>query len=87
MDIFLIIIGIVLLILGIIGSFVPVLPGPPLSYISLILLQLTSRHPFFSSFLVIWAIITAVIVVLDYVIPGSVPWSADRGVAGGKAAG
>ncbi|NQV01609.1 MAG: DUF456 domain-containing protein [Bacteroidia bacterium] len=69
MDTILIIIGVIFLILGIIGSFVPVLPGPPLSYLSLLLLQFTSYHPFSARFLVIWAIVTAAIVVLDYVVP------------------
>jgi len=69
MDTFLIIIGVVLLILGIAGSFIPVLPGPPLSFLSLLLLQFTSHHPFSERFLVIWAVVTAGIVVLDYVVP------------------
>ncbi|TSA26144.1 MAG: DUF456 domain-containing protein [Bacteroidetes bacterium] len=54
MDTLLIIIGIILLILGIAGSFVPVLPGPPLSYLSLLMLQFTSYHPFSARFLVIF---------------------------------
>ena len=69
MDIILIIIGVIFLILGIIGSFIPVLPGPPLSYFSLVLLQFTSFQPFTVRFLVIWAIVTAAIVLLDYVVP------------------
>ena len=69
MDIILIIIGVIFLILGIIGSFIPVLPGPPLSYFSLVLLQFTSFQPFTVRFLVIWAIVTAAIVILDYVVP------------------
>ncbi|MFH1297750.1 MAG: DUF456 domain-containing protein [Bacteroidota bacterium] len=69
MDPLLITIGIVLLILGIAGSFIPVLPGPPLSYLSLLLLQFSSYHPFTVRFLVIWAIVTAAIVILDYVVP------------------
>lgn len=69
MDTLLIIIGILLLVLGIAGSFIPVLPGPPLSYFSLLLLQFTSFHPFTARFLVIWAVVTVGIVVLDYLVP------------------
>jgi len=69
MDVVLIVAGVILLILGIAGSFVPVLPGPPLSYISLLLLQFTSYHPFTARFLVIWALVTAAVFVLDYVVP------------------
>ena len=69
MDVLLIVIGVILLVLGIVGSFVPMLPGPPLSYLSLLLLQFTSYHPFTARFLVIWAVVAAAIVVLDYVVP------------------
>ncbi len=69
MDVLLIVIGVILLLLGIVGSFVPMLPGPPLSYLSLLLLQFTSYHPFTTRFLVIWAVVTIAIVVLDYVVP------------------
>ncbi|MEI7595786.1 MAG: DUF456 domain-containing protein [Bacteroidota bacterium] len=69
MDILLIIIGIVLLIGGIIGCVAPVIPGPPISYIALILLQLTSYKPFTTSFLVIWLIIVLFITIADYFIP------------------
>ena len=69
MDVILIVVGCILLVLGIVGSFVPVLPGPPLAYLSLISLQLSSYQPFSARFLVIWALVTAAIVVLDYVVP------------------
>lgn len=69
MDIFLIITGIILLIGGIVGCIVPFLPGPPLAYGSLILLQLTDYKPFTSNFLVIWALITLAVVITDYYIP------------------
>ncbi len=68
-DILWIILGAILLILGIIGSFAPVLPGPPLSYAALLMLMLTDKAPFTTRFLVIWAIVAMVIIVLDYVIP------------------
>ena len=69
MDIFLSIIWIILCVLAIIGSIVPVLPGPLLVYIAFILLQLTSAHPFSWVFFIVWAIIVACIAVLEYTIP------------------
>lgn len=69
MDTFLIIAGILLLIGSVVGSILPFLPGPPLAYISLILLQLTSRHPFTVTFLVAWAVVTAAVLLLEYIIP------------------
>lgn len=69
MDIFLIITGIILLLTGIAGCIVPFLPGPPLAYGSLILLQFSSYQPFTEKFLVIWAIVTTAVVLADYYIP------------------
>lgn len=69
MDYFLIIVGIIFAITGILGCFLPFLPGPPLNYVALLLLHFTSNHQFTTKFLVIWAIIAAVVVLLDYLIP------------------
>jgi uncharacterized protein len=69
MDYLLIGLGIIFIIGGILGSVLPVLPGPPLSYVGLLLLHFTERYQFSSRFLIIWAIITAVVYALDYIIP------------------
>ena len=69
LDIVLILGGVILLIVGFIGCFIPVLPGPPLTYIGLLLLQLSSNPPFSTEFMLFWLFITIVVTVLDYVIP------------------
>ena len=69
MDYVLIVFGILFIIGGILGGVLPVLPGPPLSYIGLLLLHFTERYSFSSRFLIIWAIITVVVYALDYIIP------------------
>lgn len=69
METILIIAGALLIIAGFLGSFLPVLPGLPLSYLGLIALQLTSRAPFSFTFFLIWAFIVAVAMVLDNIIP------------------
>lgn len=69
MDYFLIGIGILFLIMGLAGGVVPVLPGPPLSYVGLLFLHFTEKHQFSTRFLLIWAVITIAIYVLDYIIP------------------
>lgn len=69
MDYFLIGLGVLFLTLGIIGCIVPGLPGPPLSYIAILLLQFTSGVDFTWEFLLLWALITIAVSVLDYVIP------------------
>ena len=54
---------------GIAGSILPVLPGTPLCYLALLLQQFRSSPPFSVRFLVIWGIIVAVVILLDYLVP------------------
>ena len=61
--------GIILILGGILGCFIPAIPGPPLAYVSLLLLQLREEGPFTTKFLIIWASIVLVVTILDYVIP------------------
>ena len=69
MDVFLIILGAICLLVGLIGCVAPVLPGVPLSYLGLLLLHWTDRVQFSWQFLTVWAVIVIVIQVLDYIIP------------------
>lgn len=69
MDYLLIGLGILFMISGILGCVLPIIPGPPLSYIGLILLHFTSKFQYSTKFLVTWAIITAVVYALDFLIP------------------
>jgi uncharacterized protein YqgC (DUF456 family) len=68
-DYILLILGIILMILGIIGCLVPVLPGPPFSYLGLILLHLSRFGQFSTPVLIILGVIAAVVTVLDYIVP------------------
>lgn len=69
MDTFWLILGVVIMLTGILGCFLPLLPGPPLSYVALLIQQFRSDAPFTSKFLWLWAGITIVVTALDYVIP------------------
>jgi len=69
MDYFLIIIGVIFTLTGILGCVLPMLPGPPINYAALLALHFTSAHQFSAKFLVIWAVVSAVVVLLDYLIP------------------
>ncbi len=68
-DYVLLILGIILMLIGIIGCLVPVLPGPPLSYLGLIMLHLTRFGQFSSTLLITLAVITIVVTILDYIVP------------------
>lgn len=69
MDFILIGLGILCVVTGILGCILPALPGPPFNYVALLLLHFTARYHFSIRFLLIWALITVIVVVLDYVIP------------------
>lgn len=69
MDYVWIISGGVLLLAGMIGCFLPVLPGPPLAYFGLLIQQLKSSSPFSTKFLIVFLLITIGITLLDYIIP------------------
>jgi uncharacterized protein YqgC (DUF456 family) len=69
MDIFLVVLGAILMIVGILGCFLPILPGPPISFVALLLLQWTERAPFSSDTLWTWGLVTVAVTVLDYVVP------------------
>jgi len=69
MDIVLLIIGFFCCILGIFGSFLPVLPGPPVGWLGLLLLILTSAVPNDWWLIVITGVVAFVVVALDYWIP------------------
>lgn len=69
MDLLWTVLGCAFLIAGIIGSVVPLLPGPPLSYVGLLVLQLREASPFTWKFMIIWLIVVMIISILDYVVP------------------
>lgn len=54
---------------GIIGSFIPVIPGPPLSWLGLLLLYNTEQVPFDPWFIVVTGIIALLATLLDYYLP------------------
>ena len=68
-DILLLILGICLLVGGLIGCIIPAIPGPPLSYIALLMLQATRFANFSLKFLLITAGITIIVTILDYILP------------------
>lgn len=69
MDIFLVILGSICLLVGLIGCIVPMLPGPPIAYVALVLLQLTDKVTFTPMQLFLWLLLVVVIQILDYFVP------------------
>ena len=69
MDVILIVLGLICMIVGVFGSFMPVLPGPSVSWLGLLILYFTSAIPYNYWILGITLVITIIISVLDYLIP------------------
>src|SRR5690606_7007537 len=69
MDWVLLILACVILLAGIAGCLLPVLPGPPLSFVAILLLHVTRFGNFSSKTLVLLAVLAAVVQVLDYIVP------------------
>lgn len=69
MDIILFISGFVLIILGILGCFLPIIPGTPFSFLALILLQFSSKKPFTMNELIVFGVAALIVTILDYIIP------------------
>ena len=69
MDIILVILGILCLIGGLLGCILPMLPGPPVSFAALILLELTSYGSFSGTQFIIWLLLVIAVQLLDYVVP------------------
>lgn len=66
----LIILGLLIALIGLVGCIAPVIPGPLLSFLALLILSFAKNwEPFSPIFLIITAILTIVLTILDYVVP------------------
>lgn len=82
MDIVLTIVAVILVIVGLVGSVVPGLAGPPFSWLGLLIIDFSSFADFSTLFVLASAAVAIAITVLDYVVPS---WSTRR-FGGSKAA-
>lgn len=70
MELFLLILAFLLILLGIAGAVLPVLPGPPVAYAGLLVLHFTAPEYAISiAFLIVLGVISLVITLLDYIMP------------------
>ena len=63
------ILAIIAALAGIAGCLLPAIPGPPLSYVSILLLYLFNNQDYeiTGKFLIIWIVLVAAVTILDYV--------------------
>ena len=75
METFIAVVALLLGITGIVGSVLPALPGPPLSWVGLLLVYLWgggtngAGEPMTLTFLLVWLAVTIGITILDYIVP------------------
>jgi len=69
MELFLVILSLLLMLLGVLGSFLPILPGPLTSWAGLLVLHFTDGVDLSSTFLIGTLIVAIFIYILDYIIP------------------
>ena len=65
MDILFIVIAVILLCLGVAGSLIPGIPGPPFAYASILILHLFTDYNSSNEFLIIWGIVVVVVSFAD----------------------
>ena len=65
----LIILGLLIAVVGLMGCIIPALPGPPLNFLSLVILELAIDDAFTADFYFLWGGITIAVTVLDYILP------------------
>lgn len=69
MDLLLLIVSLLLCLIGIVGSFLPIIPGPLTSWLGILLLNLTSAVEFNLNFVLITFTVALSVGILDYIIP------------------
>lgn len=81
-DIIVAILGVILGIVGIVGSIVPAMPGPPVSWLGMLVMYLRFREEVTSRELLIWLGVTIAVTVIDYIVPPRIT----KATGGSKAA-
>lgn len=69
MNTILIIAAVILILIGLGGSVVPGLAGPPFSWAGLLLLGFTTAADYSLTFLIVTAAVAVIITIMDYVVP------------------
>ncbi|MFP3860985.1 MAG: DUF456 domain-containing protein [Bacteroidales bacterium] len=69
MDYILLGLAIVLMLIGIAGCILPVIPGPPLSYGGILLIHFSRFADYTNGFLILFAVLAIIVTILDYFVP------------------
>ena len=69
LDYLLLILAILVLFTGFLGCLLPILPGPPLSFVAVIIVHFTRFADFTPNELIFLGLLAAVVQVLDFIVP------------------
>ncbi len=71
MDYFLLAIAIILILVGLLGCILPIIPGPPISFLGILVLHFTKfgESEYSTNFLLILAFVAIIVTVMDYIVP------------------
>lgn len=89
METIIIIVAILLIVGGLAGSILPVLPGPPIAYGGILLTHFFTDIHFSTTALILYGVFTALILAVDYIIPaywvkksGGTKWGSNGSIIG-----
>lgn len=82
MTVLILIIAFFFFLVGFLGGFIPGLPGPPLSYLGVLIIHFFTPTQFSNSFLFTWALVVIAVFVLDYMLQA---WGVKKFGGGRKA--
>lgn len=69
MELIFIVLGVLLILLGLAGAFLPVIPGLPFSYAGLLVIHFSGVAQFSTFFLIAWGIVIVTILILENALP------------------
>jgi uncharacterized protein len=69
MDLFLLLLSIIVLFIGLAGCFLPLIPGPPLSFMALVIIHFTRFADFNTGFLLLMALVAVAVTITDFFVP------------------
>lgn len=69
MELLIAILGFILILSGLLGSFLPLLPGPPISFAGLLLLHFFGNATVSNNILIVFVVLVIALVFLDYFLP------------------
>ena len=63
------IIGLTLVLIGMIGCVMLILPGPQLAYLGIVIFHFMAGKPFSLAFLLLWLVVMVLTIVIDQFLP------------------